>query len=152
MRGGTLLILAWWPHGSSGPNRPRVVETCAPGRVFIPLCDIEAPWDTEFWLLWFLLNKEHVLQAWTTHVGRTVVHKYWFPTQGWWRGTLACRSLLSLSSSKQNTGDTMITSYYTRTGLLVAMALESVFTLILVNLSKSKNIAYLKCQNNTHVH
>ena len=40
----------------------------------------------------------------------------------------------------QNTEDTIITSYYTRTGLLVAMALESVFPLIMVNLSKSKII------------
>ena len=51
----------------------------------------------------------------------------------------------------QNTEDTMITLYYTRTGLLVAMALESVFPLIMVNFSWPKIIAFLRCQNNTYV-
>ena len=58
-RGGTWLILAWWPHGSWGPEWPIVVETCVPGQ-FSQLCDVEAPWETEFWRLWFVSRTKNM--------------------------------------------------------------------------------------------
>ena len=75
----TGLILVWWPHGSWGPEWPIVFETCVPGQ-FSHLC---VTLKLRHWVLEALVclqNKEHVLQAWTTHVGRTVVHKYQVPT------------------------------------------------------------------------